>query len=881
MKDFQPSLFETDIDKRISTFLKSITLGFNTADDIMPKQIIEKEIDHLSGAIAIIEEVCKSGKVKKPEILRILKDEPRVFDVLKLILALPNRIAFRNGLSLSSRRLEDEQQLKLFVDLTFDVGLWDLLDGSSRFETIIRLVLVNDYARRRPYRSRQKVESIVEEELHKAVTQVSSQSNDSYKLSNWRQFSKENPSIAELVQSSVGRRGIDYIISFKDVPVIALEFVFLTHVGGSQFRDLRNYYPNLQEELNAFSIELILIADGAGFSNISREVLYDLFRAIRSILTIKQITGGELAKAITQATTNAISVETPLDQIISSTLNANDIVTIDDLPVPANQARIALARFINDKSDLDLKLAPGGDYLSWTKRELISRTRNLVTKFQSYEAIKIFRAFLNGAVKEPDNFEPFDSSEIAIFTTIPNAILPSSFLVVSTDAEPSANLFQQIASKSHQTVPDAKLAILVTPHEVASSENFDRRAIQSILPANVITVDSKFLSGATRSKDSPRSLFTSLILQQSDLTKISPFVVQGATPRRMYFGREREEAILLSTLTTNSVAILGSRRVGKTSLMHHVTESLKNAGFSAFFGDFEAARNWEDFCNLAQKFWRVELPHPFEPQHLFLLIEQLATQVNQKVVLLLDEIDQLLDWDMRHQKDQVPEAFFRTCRTISQGDLAQFVFSGERTIARKLWDPQSPHWNFCRAVALQQLDRESTGKLIIEPLTSLQVVIEDHTTFQKLIWRFTSGHPQIAQYLGDRLVRNINKRSPESRGSIAVSDLEEIANTYDFKEHYLTTYWGQATVLEKLISLLVFQGIGTLPDIILRLREKNSFTETSDPEQAAIDTLRMLEFYGIIRQDDNSFRIRLEWFGEALAAFGNIEDQIARCWGKI
>jgi hypothetical protein len=236
---------------------------------------------------------------------------------------------------------------------------------------------------------------------------------------------------------------------------------------------------------------------------------------------------------------------------------------------------------------------------------------------------------------------------------------------------------------------------------------------------------------------------------------------------------------------------------------------------------------------------------------------------------------------MGHQKDQVSEAFFRTCRTISQGDLAQFVFSGERTVARKLWDPQSPHWNFCREVALQQLDQESTRKLVIEPLTSLQVVIEERITFQNLIWRLTSGHPQIAQYLGDKLVRNINQRLPESRSSLAISDLEEIANTYDFKEHYLTTYWGQATNLEKLISLFVLQGISVLPDIALRLREKNGVTQTSDPEQAAIDALRMLELYGVIQQDGNTFSIRIEWFGEALTAYGNIEDQIARYWERI
>ena len=120
------------------------------------------------------------------------------------------------------------------------------------------------------------------------------------------------------------------------------------------------------------------------------------------------------------------------------------------------------------------------------------------------------------------------------------------------------------------------------------------------------------------------------------------------------------------------------------------------------------------------------------------------------LVLLLDEIDRLLDWDYNQTESGVNEAFFRTCRTISQEGKAQFVFSGERIIAQKLWDPHSPHWNFCRPLQLQQLNSEASEKLLLDPLKSLQIEVDNLASFRKAAWHYTSGHPQIIQFLGDR-----------------------------------------------------------------------------------------------------------------------------------
>src|SRR5207248_4822981 len=106
----------------------------------------------------------------------------------------------------------------------------------------------------------------------------------------------------------------------------------------------------------------------------------------------------------------------------------------------------------------------------------------------------------------------------------------------------------------------------------------------------VIILSVTQLLHLAQSSSPPRDAFLSIVLDQSDLTKVSPFVLSSVTPARIFVGRDAERATLLATLATNSVAVLGGRRIGKTSLMKHVTAALESADFEPFFADCQAVK---------------------------------------------------------------------------------------------------------------------------------------------------------------------------------------------------------------------------------------------------------------------------------------------------
>jgi hypothetical protein len=465
------------------------------------------------------------------------------------------------------------------------------------------------------------------------------------------------------------------------------------------------------------------------------------------------------------------------------------------------------------------------------------------------------------------------TSRAAVLELRQDSILPENLLVVASSLEPSPDLLRDTARLALTTADlDSKVAAVIASEVKGLRNGSALRNLQNTLPANIVLLSVADLLGLASTRTNPRDGFVRHLLEQSDLTKVSPFVLRSATPGRMFYGRQVEEASLSGAVSTSSVALLGGRRIGKTSLMLHVQTRLEEAGFSVLYGDCQTVRNWSDFGQMAYRWWGTSLADDFRPTHLFDLIAELASRSDGKLVLLLDEIDQLLDWDGSHTDQEVPEAFFRTCRTVSQEGQAQFVFSGERVIASRLWDPHSPHWNFCQPIPLRQLNRESADQLIVEPLASLQVTLESRSEFLDRIWEVTSGHPQILQFLGDQLVRRLNDRPPEARATLALEDLEAVVETYQYKEHYLETYWGQSTSLERLLSLLLAEGLRSNAELIAACRQEGLAVSEGQVTQAT----RMLDLYGIARSHESGYTLRAEWMSDALESYGGIRQTVQR-----
>lgn len=808
-----------------------------------------------AGAINYLHKGIDDGRLDEIGLTNGLRNEPYLYQVAVSLLAIPRGVGFHDGRELPDPAQRPVEHYEDIAELLIEVGLLRLLRPGADVQSLVRVALTGQDALKRRYRVGATIKEQVQELVLLAIKTLENQ------------FDLDIEEFTETYWPPAAKERVEYILEVDNRPFVAIASVFQTASGGRQQRDLSVNLPNLQGQLSEYGISLIVIADGKGLKQAQELILEALFSGVASCMTFRQAAQGKLMEEVRRLASTLPSQSRSINRIILSTLHSRGHVDAQDLPTDFNRARIALAAFIGEHSDLDLILDGEGASIFWRRSELVNQAKDLASSFAIESAVQCFAELVGASITEP--IKSVNSLGYSIQLINENVgVLPNKLLVGASINTADPSLFREIAGLALTNTPDSKFAVLLSPQPLGSATAANLRTLQRALTSNVVVIDSNLLLNMAERVQPPRDVIAHQVLTQSDLVKASPFVINSVTPERMFFGREAEEATMISKLASNSVALLGGRRIGKTSLMRHAEKRLRDAGFATYFADCQTVRDWADFAAMARRTWHISVDTPFTPSKLFELVQKLVDPGSSKTVFLLDEIDHLLEWDTVHPDDEVTEAFFRACRTISQEQVAQFVFSGERTIARRLWDPHSPHWNFCHSIMLRWLDPEAARQLILTPIKAMQIEVDDEESFASIAWSRTNGHPRLLQLLGDRLIRQINEREPELRGTVEPSDLTDVSDTYSYAEQYLETYWGQATVFERLITLIVATGHEELGQQKQFLENKGvPFTDAE-----IRGALRILELYGIIGPTASGYKLLLDWLLDAIEFYGGIDD---------
>src|SRR5512140_1968973 len=90
----------------------------------------------------------------------------------------------------------------------------------------------------------------------------------------------------------------------------------------------------------------------------------------------------------------------------------------------------------------------------------------------------------------------------------------------------------------------------------------------------------------------PARRLVEVILDQVDLTVVSPYVTSGPVPENMFFGREHELKTIMRTVRNTNFAIVGGLQIGKTSVLSRVYRLLEEAPeFQPFYLDCQAVHS--------------------------------------------------------------------------------------------------------------------------------------------------------------------------------------------------------------------------------------------------------------------------------------------------
>ncbi|MBM3175921.1 MAG: hypothetical protein FJZ93_09440, partial [Chloroflexi bacterium] len=426
-----------------------------------------------------------------------------------------------------------------------------------------------------------------------------------------------------------------------------------------------------------------------------------------------------------------------------------------------------------------------------------------------------------------------------------------------------------------QLVRQYKISLMFLFSESEELKRAKKLCDKILLPErhNVVVIGKSDFQRITIAQDSQKSLL-STIVQQVDITTISPFVTKGPVPAHMFFGRKSELANVLEIIKRSSLAVVGGRRIGKTSFLQEVARQLVRLSdyyrCHPVYISCQGMKSYEDFIAHI----RTHLPGIEVLDHLpgsFYESVALALQNEQKTfIFLLDEIEALLEFDIE-QGEQLVKTFrdlFNEFKDKEHG--CRFIFSGERYLNQQLEAGSSPLLNFCEVIHLGFLDPENAKEIISRPMGEMNIEVPEDILGR--ITDLSSCHPRIIQYFGQKLVEELNK---EEGRRLTIEYFKRVAESYEFREAYLSTFWGGDRPAE---GLGPFERIVTLtvteiaPADLTVIHEVLSQKEVPHTLQELKEALGTLIMYQLFEREGQRLKIKPKYFPKILSETRNIRE---------
>ncbi len=332
---------------------------------------------------------------------------------------------------------------------------------------------------------------------------------------------------------------------------------------------------------------------------------------------------------------------------------------------------------------------------------------------------------------------------------------------------------------------------------------------------NLVSIDENDLKKIIFS-ERPKEIFRQIILSKSSLQKISPYQTTGVAIANFY---GRSDIInQINGSPQKSFAIVGGRRIGKSSLLHKIKKNCPPNTLYIFM-DLEVAfsqvENYEENYDTFLNSLEYEIEHLANTKVDFKgdiskipgVIHHLSQKLEKNIVFILDEIDELILFDEKHNF-QLMKIF----RSTSQNGYCQYIFAGFKKLYQQKRNIENPLYNFYEEIPLSTLDREAALALVTEPMKSIGVNYHNEDD-RELILKHTSSHPNLLQFICKYLIQKIEKHENiEERRTISRKDIEDIVDSdyekYIVDEIYM--FFSDLTNIDRLIVILLAEDF--VPD---------------------------------------------------------------------
>lgn len=314
---------------------------------------------------------------------------------------------------------------------------------------------------------------------------------------------------------------------------------------------------------------------------------------------------------------------------------------------------------------------------------------------------------------------------------------------------------------------------------------------------NVIAVEENELKRIMLS-DQPFQVFRRIILSKLSLQKISPYQITGPT-KATFYGRS-QLINLINGARNRSFAIIGARKIGKSSLLYRLAEHPPPKTFYIFMDMQIEIEDYQAFLHTLELEIFRSLKENVSFQDQVSIMPEILRELSKggrRIIFIFDEIDYFFEFDWKHNF-KVLKIF----RSMAQNDYCQFIFAGFKTLSPYKRSLDSPLYNFCEAIHMSPLDRDAALDLITEPMKSIGIEYHDKAD-REVILEYTARHPNLLQFYGKYLIEKIGKhRRVEDKRTIFREDIEDLFN-YEYEDYIIDEIYMFHSDLDDVNKLII------------------------------------------------------------------------------
>jgi AAA domain-containing protein len=290
---------------------------------------------------------------------------------------------------------------------------------------------------------------------------------------------------------------------------------------------------------------------------------------------------------------------------------------------------------------------------------------------------------------------------------------------------------------------------------------------------NVFFVDEHMLpSGREISKNHPRSAaFIAAVRGKLDAQDLSTVLFDPYQPEKpatgwRFFGRRRELDRLVGS--DENFFVVGSRKIGKTSLLNAVRDQLLERGEAVYWPKIQHLSSAQQVVDAILQELSVRDIATAQRRKKVLNEDMLASVLRTmsarkgRITLILDEVGNVV-----FKNSQEDWRLFGILREFSHSGRLRVIMSGfQEFFIKQRDDFTGPFVNFAGVMRLGGFQDPEIDELLVEPL-KLWGRVEDDSALRRMVIARVGRHPYFLQFLGQAVFRTMfERRHPEAQSIV-------------------------------------------------------------------------------------------------------------------